>query len=126
MAFPQSCAGSLNAGSKPSPLYTLATSNGGEPSASNAKIAPGYESTTIKLKDGKTKTLLIGELSEAAGTAGGMIGGQVADLEGEGRPPDAGILYRPSVYLPILGLAALALLPVIYQRWRARTGREAI
>jgi geranylgeranyl diphosphate synthase, type II len=36
--------------------------------------------------------LLIGELSEAAGTAGGMIGGQVADLEGEGQPPDAALL----------------------------------
>jgi geranylgeranyl diphosphate synthase type II len=35
---------------------------------------------------------LIGELSEAAGTVGGMIGGQVADLEGEGKPPDAALL----------------------------------
>ena len=36
--------------------------------------------------------LLIGELSEAAGTVGGMIAGQVADLEGEGQPPDAALL----------------------------------
>jgi geranylgeranyl diphosphate synthase type II len=35
---------------------------------------------------------LIEELSVAAGTVGGMIGGQVADLEGEGKPPDAGLL----------------------------------
>ncbi len=42
--------------------------------------------------DDRRKTLLIGELSEAAGTAGGMIGGQVADLEGEGQPPDAALL----------------------------------
>src|SRR6516164_8152428 len=33
------------------------------------------------------KTRLIEELTVAAGTAGGMIGGQVADLEGEGKPP---------------------------------------
>src|SRR5947209_4893838 len=38
------------------------------------------------------KTRLIGELATAAGTVGGMIGGQVADLEGEGKPPDAQLL----------------------------------
>ena len=38
------------------------------------------------------KTRLIGELATAAGTVGGMIGGQVADLEGEGKPPDAALL----------------------------------
>jgi len=38
------------------------------------------------------KTRLIEELTVAAGTAGGMIGGQVADLEGEGKPPDASLL----------------------------------
>jgi len=35
---------------------------------------------------------LIAELSTASGTVGGMIGGQVADLEGEGKPPDAQLL----------------------------------
>jgi geranylgeranyl diphosphate synthase, type II len=38
------------------------------------------------------KTRLVAELSVASGTVGGMIGGQVADLEGEGRPPDAQLL----------------------------------
>ncbi|HWB85023.1 MAG TPA: farnesyl diphosphate synthase [Bryobacteraceae bacterium] len=38
------------------------------------------------------KTRLVAELSTAAGTAGGMIGGQVADLEGEGRTPTAELL----------------------------------
>lgn len=38
------------------------------------------------------KTKLIAELATAAGTVGGMIGGQVADLEGEGKPPDAALL----------------------------------
>ena len=37
----------------------------------------------------RRKTRLIAELATAAGTVGGMIGGQVADLEGEGKPPDA-------------------------------------
>jgi geranylgeranyl diphosphate synthase, type II len=35
---------------------------------------------------------MIVELATAAGTVGGMIGGQVADLEGEGRPPNAQLL----------------------------------
>jgi geranylgeranyl diphosphate synthase type II len=39
-----------------------------------------------------TKTRLIAELAVAAGTVGGMIGGQVADLEGEGKPPGAELL----------------------------------
>ncbi len=38
------------------------------------------------------KAALIAELSTAAGTVGGMIGGQVCDLEGEGRRPDAALL----------------------------------
>jgi geranylgeranyl diphosphate synthase type II len=40
--------------------------------------------------DRKTRIML--ELATAAGTVGGMIGGQVADLEGEGKPPDAQLL----------------------------------
>src|SRR3954451_21756484 len=42
--------------------------------------------------DGDRKSRLIAELATAAGTVGGMIGGQVADLEGEGKPPDAQLL----------------------------------
>lgn len=38
------------------------------------------------------KARLILELATASGTVGGMIGGQVADLEGEGKPPDAQLL----------------------------------
>ncbi|MGA2132955.1 MAG: polyprenyl synthetase family protein [Bryobacteraceae bacterium] len=35
---------------------------------------------------------MIAELATAAGTVGGMIAGQVADLEGEGQPPTAPLL----------------------------------
>ena len=52
------------------------------------------------------------------------LGNGLGTLVEEGRPPDLAILYRPSVLLPILGLSALALLPVVYRRWRTRTGRE--
>jgi geranylgeranyl diphosphate synthase type II len=40
----------------------------------------------------RRRALLAAELSTASGTVGGMIGGQVADLEGEGRPPNAALL----------------------------------
>jgi geranylgeranyl diphosphate synthase type II len=38
------------------------------------------------------RTRMISELARAAGTVGGMIGGQVHDIEGEGRAPDAALL----------------------------------
>jgi geranylgeranyl diphosphate synthase type II len=38
------------------------------------------------------KARLVWELATAAGTEGGMIGGQVADLEGEGKPPTPQLL----------------------------------
>ena len=40
----------------------------------------------------ETKSRMIAELATAAGTVGGMIAGQVADLEGEGQPPTAPLL----------------------------------
>src|SRR3954449_12433893 len=42
--------------------------------------------------DGDRRAQLVAELSTAAGTVGGMIAGQVADLEGEGKPPDTQLL----------------------------------
>ena len=43
--------------------------------------------------------------------------GAVLDHGGE---PDLGLILKPQVLGPLLGLAALALLPVLYQRWKAR------
>jgi geranylgeranyl diphosphate synthase type II len=40
------------------------------------------------------KAAMILELSTASGTVGGMIAGQVHDLEGEGQAPEAGLLDR--------------------------------
>ncbi len=42
--------------------------------------------------DSGRKTRLVEELATAAGTVGGMIAGQVHDLEGEGQPPTAQLL----------------------------------
>jgi len=39
-----------------------------------------------------------------------------------GEEPDLGLLLEPAVLLPLLGLAALALLPVAWRRLRARPG----
>ncbi len=52
------------------------------------------------------------------------LGSGFGTLVAKGRPPGLAILLRAEVFLPILGLAALALLPVVYKRWRARNGRE--
>jgi len=48
------------------------------------------------------------------------LGNGFGTLVEEGRHPDLGVLFHPSIILPILGLAALALLPVVYKRWRGR------
>lgn len=42
--------------------------------------------------DDAPKVRMIAELAAAAGTVGGMIGGQVADLEGEGKTPNPALL----------------------------------
>src|SRR5438445_1130887 len=61
--------------------------------AGDALLTLAFQVLSTRLTvDDHRKALLIGELSEAAGTVGGMSGGQVADLEGEGQPPDAALL----------------------------------
>lgn len=40
------------------------------------------------------RAALVAELATASGTVGGMIGGQVHDIEGEGAPPTAALLER--------------------------------
>ncbi|HEX4810429.1 MAG TPA: farnesyl diphosphate synthase [Bryobacteraceae bacterium] len=46
----------------------------------------------LKNIDAERKIRLVEELSRAAGTVGGMIGGQVNDIEGERKPPSALLL----------------------------------
>jgi uncharacterized membrane protein YdjX (TVP38/TMEM64 family) len=48
------------------------------------------------------------------------LGNGFGALIEQGQQPDLAILFRPNVLLPLLGLAALALAPVLYQRWRTR------
>jgi geranylgeranyl diphosphate synthase type II len=42
--------------------------------------------------DDAKRARIVAELAAASGTVGGMIGGQVNDLEGEGKAPDAALL----------------------------------
>jgi uncharacterized membrane protein YdjX (TVP38/TMEM64 family) len=48
------------------------------------------------------------------------LGNGLGTVVGE---PDLGIVLRPSVLLPIAGLALLALVPVGYRRWRRKKAR---
>lgn len=53
------------------------------------------------------------------------LGNGLGEVIAEGRPPDLGVLLRPSVLLPLLGLALMALLPVAYARRRASGSEPA-
>jgi uncharacterized membrane protein YdjX (TVP38/TMEM64 family) len=47
------------------------------------------------------------------------LGSGLGTLLAQRREPDLAIVFRPGVLLPLIGLALLALLPVLYRRWRA-------
>ena len=46
------------------------------------------------------------------------LGSGLGSLVAADQPPGMHLLLQPRILLPILGLAALALLPVVYRRWR--------
>jgi uncharacterized membrane protein YdjX (TVP38/TMEM64 family) len=52
------------------------------------------------------------------------IGSGLGALLAECHMPDFGVVFRPEILLPLLGLAVLALIPVLYRRWQARRGRQ--
>lgn len=53
------------------------------------------------------------------------VGNGLDALFREGKTPDLGIVFQPSILLPILGLALLALIPVVYKRVKARRAAAA-
>lgn len=53
------------------------------------------------------------------------VGNGVGTVLAEGGRPDLGIILDPAVLGPLVGLAALALLPVVYKRWRRRSSARA-
>jgi uncharacterized membrane protein YdjX (TVP38/TMEM64 family) len=51
-------------------------------------------------------------------TSAGSGLGAVLD---RGETPDVGIIFEPQIVGPIVGLAVLALLPVVYRKYKARS-----
>ena len=50
------------------------------------------------------------------------VGNGLGALLDRGETPDLGIIFEPEILLPILGLAVLAMLPIVYRKWRERKG----
>lgn len=48
------------------------------------------------------------------------VGAGLGAVFDQGGTPDLGIILKPEILLPIVGLALLALLPVAYKRWKGR------
>ena len=46
------------------------------------------------------------------------VGNGLGAVFDQGRSPDLGIIFKPEILLPILGLAVLSLVPVIYRRMK--------
>ncbi len=63
-------------------------------------------------------TTLVGVIPGALVFA--SLGNGLGVILDAGDEPDLGILFRPDVLLPLLALAALALLPVAYKKFKAR------
>jgi uncharacterized membrane protein YdjX (TVP38/TMEM64 family) len=50
------------------------------------------------------------------------LGNGLGALFEQGQQPDLGIIFQPDVLTPIVGLAVLSLVPVVYKKLRARKG----
>ena len=61
--------------------------------AGDALLTLAFETITVRVRDGKRAARLCRELTRAAGSAG-MVGGQVFDLEGEGKKPNARLVEQ--------------------------------
>jgi uncharacterized membrane protein YdjX (TVP38/TMEM64 family) len=53
------------------------------------------------------------------------LGSGLGAVIAEGKAPDLAVLFSPGVLLPLLGLAAMALLPVLCMRRRGRGSEPA-
>ena len=46
------------------------------------------------------------------------VGNGLGSVFAKGETPDLGIIFEPSILLPLVGLCVLALLPILYKRWK--------
>ena len=53
------------------------------------------------------------------------VGNGLGEVLAAGETPDVSVIFEPHVLIPILGLAALALIPVFYKAWKARKDKAA-
>jgi geranylgeranyl diphosphate synthase type II len=60
--------------------------------AGDALLTRAFETLAAAPLDPARRVRVIAEVAAAAGTVDGMVGGQVADVEAEGKPPDAAAL----------------------------------
>jgi hypothetical protein len=49
------------------------------------------------------------------------VGSGLGAVFDRGETPDLGIIFEPQIIGPIVGLAVLALLPVAYRKYKARS-----
>jgi len=65
----------------------------------------------------------VDEIARAAGvgraTVFASVGAAVGSVLAAGQTPNLLIILSPPILLPLLGLAALALVPLAWRRWRA-------
>jgi uncharacterized membrane protein YdjX (TVP38/TMEM64 family) len=66
-----------------------------------------------------TLATLLGIIPGALVYAG--VGNGLGAVLDRGEEPDLGLILEPQVILPLLGLAALAMVPVLYRRRQQRT-----
>lgn len=52
------------------------------------------------------------------------VGAGLGSVFEQGGKPDLGIIFTPEILLPILGLAALSLVPIFYKRFKSGRGRK--
>jgi uncharacterized membrane protein YdjX (TVP38/TMEM64 family) len=52
------------------------------------------------------------------------IGAGLGHVFDRGEKPDLSLIMDPEVMLPLIGLAALSCVPVLYHAWRIRRGRR--
>lgn len=50
------------------------------------------------------------------------VGAGLSEVFARGETPDLGIIFEPQILLPLLGLAALALLPILLKAFRGKKG----
>lgn len=52
------------------------------------------------------------------------IGTGIGDILAKGQTPNLATIFAPRILLPLLALAALTLLPVVWRAWRGQAGRR--